>query len=139
MKKTIFKFILIFVFIYSLFLGIWVTNAATIYSTTTWGSWTSNWTWVWWVVPWQYDDAIIKWQVIVENQTVNNINIQSWASLTNYFAWWSTSYSALLDIKWNLVNNGSIFTSNDQSWYNDYLNLKVNWNIENNWTITNNS
>jgi len=40
---------------------IWVSNAATIYSTSEGGSWSSASTWEWWIIPWENDDVIVIW------------------------------------------------------------------------------
>jgi len=51
----------IFMFFVMFFWFIWVSNAATIYSTSEGGSWSSASTWEWWIIPWENDDVIVIW------------------------------------------------------------------------------
>ncbi len=89
---------------------------------------------MWWVIPSETDDVVIKWTVIVKNNIINDVLLETWATLQNYTV--RSQYIWKLKINWDLINNWIIksVTSGDTT-YKDQLTLEVNWNIENNWEI----
>jgi len=69
------KIINIFIFLVMFFTYFWISNAATIYSTSEGGSWSNPNTWEWWVVPWYRDDVFIKSDSIYVDQDISLFNL----------------------------------------------------------------
>lgn len=139
-KKILLKILMFFVMF---FWFIWVSNAATIYSSSEWGFWHLPWTWVWWNIPTEDDNVIINSDVYIGfNSKVNRLEVTStWKiSKTNDLMpnpdnlYWSSAWRPRIETNF-FKNDGIIWVENDSLL--SKISLLVSWDFENNWILYN--